>query len=88
MVFPDPIKASVKVEGVRVVAFAKLVELKLASGMSAPHRLRDLADVQDLIGALGLPVEFADELDESVRDEYRRLWQTVQAGNRLQDTNG
>jgi hypothetical protein len=52
-----------------------------ASGMSAPYRLRNLADVQDLIGVLGLPLEFADKLDESVRDESRRLWQMVQAGH-------
>ena len=75
--FPDPSDASVEVEGVRVVTLKKLIELKLASGMSAPHRLRDLADVQDLIGVLGLPAEFAEELDESVRGEYRRLWQAV-----------
>jgi len=76
--FPDPSDASVEVEGVRVVTLKKLIELKLASGLSAPHRLRDLADVQDLIGVLSLPAEFADELDESVRGEYRRLWQAVQ----------
>jgi hypothetical protein len=77
VVFPDPVVASVEVEGVRVVTLDKLIELKLASGMSAPHRLRDLADVQDLIGALSLPAEFAEHLDESVRSEYQRLWQTV-----------
>ena len=48
--------------------------------MSAPHRLRDLADAQDLIGALGLPADFAEKLDASVRGEYRRLWQTTQEG--------
>lgn len=58
------------------------IELKLASGMSAPHRLRDLADVQDLIGALSLPVEFAEQLNESVRAEYQRLWQAVQNAGR------
>ncbi len=73
--FPDPAEASVEIEGVRVVTLEKLIELKLASGASAPHRLRDLADVQDLIGALNLPAEFAERLDESVRAEYRRLWQ-------------
>ena len=78
VVFPDPIEASVEVEGVRVVTLDKLIELKLASGMSAPHRLRDLADVQDLINILSLPAEFADKLNESVRSEYRRLWQSVQ----------
>ncbi len=45
--------------GMRVIPIEKLIELKLASGMSAPHRLRDLADVQDLITTLKLPVEFA-----------------------------
>ena len=77
MAFPDPREASVEVEGIRVVTLEKLIELKLASGISAPHRLRDLADVQDLIGILGLPAEFAEKLDESVRGEYGRLWQTV-----------
>lgn len=75
--FPDPADASVEVEGIRVITLQKLVELKLASGMSAPHRLRDLADVQDLIGVLSLPAEFAEKLDESVRGEYRRLWRAV-----------
>ncbi len=77
--FPDPREASVEVEGVCVVTLEKLIELKLASGMSAPHRLRDLADVQDLIGVLDLPADFAERLDESVREEYWRLWQTMQA---------
>ncbi len=85
VVFPDPAEASVEVEGVCVLTLEKLVELKLASGMSAPHRLRDLADVQDLVGALNLPAEFAERLDESVRGEYRRLWQMVQdAGSKGQ----
>jgi len=56
-----------------------LIELKLASGMSAPHRLRDLADVLDLIRSARLPVALADELDPSVRNEYRELWQAAQA---------
>jgi hypothetical protein len=76
--FPDPREASVEVEGVRVITLEKFIELKLASGMSAPHHLRDLADVQDLIGILGLPAEFAEKRDESVRGEYHRLWQSVQ----------
>ncbi len=48
--------------------------------MSASHRLRDLADVQDLIRILELPVEFSEKLDASVHGEYRRLWQTTQEG--------
>jgi hypothetical protein len=87
VVFPNPTEASVEVEGVRVVTLEKLIELKLASGMSAPHRLRDLADVQDLIGVLDLPAEFAERLDESVRGEYWRLWQTVQDAERKEHAN-
>jgi hypothetical protein len=71
--FPDPTTpgVTVEIEGIRVVTLEKLVELKLASGVSAPHRLRDLADVQDLIARLGLSLAMADRLDQSVQEEYR-----------------
>ena len=74
--FPDPTTPgmTVEIEGIRVVTLEKLIELKLASGMSASHRLRDLADVQDLIARLGLPLTLADRLDPSVQAEYRDLW--------------
>ena len=80
VVFPDPASSSIEIEGVRVVALPKLIELKLASGLSAGHRLRDLADVQDLIVTLDLPFDLAETLDGSVRDEYRRLWTLAQEG--------
>jgi hypothetical protein len=35
--------------------------------------------VQELIARLKLPLVLAEDLDVSVRDEYRRLWQNVQA---------
>lgn len=79
--FPDPATASVSIGGIRVIKLEKLIDLKLASGLSAPHRLRDLADVQDLILAQNLPLEFEEELDESVRTEYRRLWELAQHAN-------
>ena len=66
-------------EGVWLITLEKLIELKLASGLSAPHRLKDLADVQELIARLKLPLDLAENLDTSVRDEYRRLWQNVQS---------
>jgi hypothetical protein len=78
VVFPDPRDASIEVEGYRVITLPKLIELKLASGLTAPHRLRDLADVQDLIAALKLPRELREQLDSSVRDEYDRLWHVAQ----------
>jgi hypothetical protein len=80
VVFPDPAAASIERDSYRVITLEKLIELKLASGMTAPHRLRDLADVQDLISALDLPIALGGQLDESVRGEYQKLWETVQRG--------
>ncbi len=78
VVFPAPAEVRLQREGVWLITLDKLIELKLASGLSAPHRLKDLADVQELIARLKLPLEVAENLDASVRDEYRRLWQNVQ----------
>lgn len=78
--FPDPTApgVTVEIEGIRVVTLEKLIELKLASGMSAPYRLRDLADVQDLIIRLRLPLTLADRLVPSVQAAYRDLWEKAQ----------
>ena len=76
--FPDPATSSVEREGTHVITPEKLIELKLASGMAAPHRLRDLADVQDVIAALDLPEDLAARLDGSVREKYRELWAAAQ----------
>jgi hypothetical protein len=43
--------------------------------------MRDLADVQDLIIALNLPLELKDELDKSVRPEYQRIWEAANKGS-------
>ena len=77
--FPDPSIVFTERGGMRVIPMEKLIELKLASGMSAPHRLRDLADVQDLIMTLKLPIEFAETLEASVREKFRELWHGAQA---------
>jgi hypothetical protein len=54
------------------------VELKLASGMTNPLRLQDLADVQRLIQELNLPAEFENGIDPFVQAKYREVWETVQ----------
>jgi hypothetical protein len=72
--FPDPASVSREIDGVSVVRLETLIELKLASGLSAPHRIRDLGDVQQLIELLSLPKELASSLKASVRSEYLRLW--------------
>lgn len=76
--FPDPATVSVASGALRVVALPRFMELKLASGMTAPHRLQDLADALRLIETRGLPRELANDLDASVRDKYLELWETAQ----------
>jgi hypothetical protein len=76
--FPDPTGAAVEGERFRILSLPKLVELKLASGMTAPHRLKDLADVLELIRAANLPAALADDLDPYVRAKYGELWTAAQ----------
>jgi hypothetical protein len=80
--FPDPGDPGVaeEIAGVRIVRLPTLIELKLASGTLAPHRLRDLADVQDLIIRLELPLSLGDGLDPSVQGAYQDLWNRAQEG--------
>jgi hypothetical protein len=78
--FPDPARAALAGERFALLPLAKLIELKLASGMTAPHRLRDLADVIELVRANGLERELADQLDPSVREKYLELWTAAQGG--------
>ncbi len=75
---PDPKTAAVEIDGVRFVTLEKLIELKLASGMTAPDRLKDLADVQELIKIRALPSEFAERLDPYVREKFLELSETVE----------
>jgi hypothetical protein len=76
--FPDPVDIPLGDEPYRVVDLRTLIELKLASGMSAPDRLVDLADVIALIRANGLSREYAEGLDPSVREKFRELWLAAQ----------
>ncbi|HKV06972.1 MAG TPA: hypothetical protein VJ725_02470 [Thermoanaerobaculia bacterium] len=78
VVFPDPALAAVRGERVALLPLPRLIELKLASGMTAPHRLKDLADVLEIIRILDLPEGLAEELDPFVHDKYRELWQSAQ----------
>ena len=66
---------SIEIEGVRVVTLDKLIELKLASGMTARRRLQDLADVQRLILQHRLDETFAQQLNPYVREKYLELLQ-------------
>jgi hypothetical protein len=72
--FPDPSSVSSIADGIRYVTLETLIELKLASGMSNAGRLKDLADVQELIKARRLPREYADGLNPFVREKFSELW--------------
>ncbi len=82
--FPDPAKVGVVSGPYRVLALPTLIELKLASGMTAPHRLQDLADVIALIRAAKLPESFDAKLHPFVREKYRELWQQAKAPKELE----
>ena len=78
--FPEPNEFAIVIDGVNTISLEKLIELKLASGMTATDRLKDLADVQELIKIKRLGAEFAERLDEYVRDKYLELHQGVVTG--------
>lgn len=72
--FPVPDAASVMRDGVCYLDLPKLVELKIASGMTNSERIKDLADVQELIKLTALSRDFAEKLDPFVREKYAELW--------------
>ncbi|HEY2961807.1 MAG TPA: hypothetical protein VGJ37_05290 [Pyrinomonadaceae bacterium] len=82
---PEPIDASMEIDGIRFVTLEKLIELKLASGMSAPDRLKDLADVQELIKIRKLDADFALQLDPYVREKYCELEAAVRNSTSIQE---
>jgi len=78
---PAPAEASTQIDGIKFVTLEKLIELKLASGISAPDRLKDLADVQELIKIRKLGADFAAKLDPYVRAMYLELEEAVRRVN-------
>jgi hypothetical protein len=71
--FPDPRAHAVESEGITYVALPKLVELKIASGMTNPGRLKDLADVIDLIRLEIATPDLAAQIDSYVRPKFLEL---------------
>jgi hypothetical protein len=71
--FPDPSDYSVMIDGIRTITLEKLIELKLASGMTAGDRQKDLGDVQEMIKIKDLDSTFAERLDPFVRSKYLEL---------------
>jgi hypothetical protein len=79
--FPDPADAEPLVlEGVKFVGLRRLIELKLASGMTGgPDRAKDIVDVQQLIRLRQLPRSVGKDLHEYVRGKYDQLWDELRA---------
>jgi hypothetical protein len=63
--YPDPEKVSETIDKLRVVDLATLVELKLAA-----RRLKDFADVVELIRFNNLDEAFGSRLHQSVRSDF------------------
>ncbi len=77
--FPEPESvAEFDAEGIPFLSLKALLELKLASGMTAPHRPRDLDDTIQLIRANRLPLEYAVELNPYVAEKFREMWHAAQ----------
>jgi hypothetical protein len=82
---PVPAEASTEIDGIRFVTLEKLIELKLASGLTAPDRLKDLADIQELIKIRRLDADFARKLDPYVRTKYLELEEAVRKSKEIQE---
>lgn len=72
--FPTPASVAEEIDGIRYVNLPALIELKLASGMTSAERMRDLADVIELIKTLNLTSDFAAALNPFVQEKYKQLW--------------
>ena len=75
--FPEPRLAAIEREGIRLLDLPVLIELKLASGMTGAGRLKDLADVQELIKLLALSQTYGEQLAPYVQAQFDELWRSV-----------
>lgn len=77
--FPTPESVrEVHGESLPYLNLKTLLELKIASGMTAAHRLQDLADAIQLIRINALPQDYTVELNPFVREKFSELWQSAQ----------
>jgi hypothetical protein len=85
VVFPLPEEVAEVADGVRYVNLVSVIELKLASGLTNPGRLQDLADVQNLIKHARLEKTLSDKLNPYVREKYLALWEYAQIDRATHD---
>ncbi len=80
--FPDPREVAEEENSIRYLNLNKLVELKIASGMTGQDRMKDLVDVQELIRLLTLPKTFSENLSPYVQGKFNELWEAAHSGIR------
>lgn len=81
--FPNPNDASETDEdGISVLTLPRLLDLKLASGMTVPKRPRDFDDAMRLIEANKLTRDYGSKLHPFVRAKYDELWLIAQMPDR------
>src|SRR5262249_39909909 len=76
--FPDPAVSAERIDDIAVLPLAQLLELKLASGISTTDRIKDLADVLEIVFARKLPRDLAKQLSPYVQEKYVELWDAAQ----------
>lgn len=77
--FPTPESVrEIRDESLPYLNLKSLLELKIASGMTAAHRPRDLDDAIQLIRINSLPLDYSGQLDPFVREKFIELWQAAQ----------
>lgn len=77
--FPDLENSATVIDGASFLQLPKLIELKLASGLTHPLRGQDLVDVQRLIQNLDLPLSLEDSLAPFVASKYEEIWMIIQS---------
>lgn len=81
--FPDPAQVVETLDGIPCANLPTIVELKLASGMTNPNRLKDISDVQEMIRVLHLSRDITGQLNPFVRAKYEELWDLLKQAGEL-----
>ncbi len=80
--FPDPADTSIiefdDIDGLPYLTLSRVIELKLASGMTAIDRPRDFDDVIQLIRINKLPKTFGEDLHPYVSEAWTKYWDASQ----------
>ncbi len=87
--FPEPGTVAMKQDAIQILNLEALIELKLASGMTGGiERLKDIADVAEVVRMLRLPEAIVDQLNPFVRERYREIWQELEAARKQREADG